>query len=283
MAAPGPIASGGTKQMIRKTMMPALTLLLLTAAGVTLAGATGRSDTPIERAQLVGAFRLDGELFHVQGLAVHDRRIWITSVDRHSHRGYLHEFDRASGRLLRRIDLTDGPRYHVGGLSIAGDAIWVPVAENRPNSSAVLVEIDADTLAVRHRIAVGDHIGCLAADDRHLVAANWNSEKLYVIDRDTGRVRMVRNPSPTRYQDIKFVDGQLVAGGYRSLWSGTVDWIDFPAMTVSRSLRAGAIGPVRPFGRGGPFTGEGLAIEGRDLYVAPEDGPARVFRFRLDA
>ena len=77
--------------------------------------------------------------------------------------------------------------------------------------------------------------------------------------------------------------GQLVAAGSQSLWSGTVDWIDWPWMKRTRSLRAGAVGSVRPLGRGGPYTGEGMAIEGRDLYVVPEDGPSRLFHFRLDA
>ena len=81
---------------------------------------------------------------------------------------------------------------------------------------------------------------------------------------------------------MKIVGGQLVAAGHRSLWSGTLDWIDLPSMKLARTLRAGAVGPVRPIGRGGPYTGEGMAIEGRDLYLVPEDGPSRLFRFRLD-
>jgi hypothetical protein len=81
---------------------------------------------------------------------------------------------------------------------------------------------------------------------------------------------------------MKFVGSQLVAGGILTWWSGTVDWIDWPSMKLRRTLRAGAIGPFKPFGRGGPYTGEGMAIEGRELYLLPEDGPSRVFHFRLD-
>jgi len=94
--------------------------------------------------------------------------------------------------------------------------------------------------------------------------------------------RVVRNPSATRHQDMKFVGDRLVAGGALTPWSGAVDWIDWPSLTVTRTLRAGAIGPIRPIGRGGPYTGEGMAIEGRDLYLVPEDGPSRMFHFRLD-
>lgn len=269
--------------MIRLTMRSGVTGLLLLLSSLSVAAAPDRFYGGIEDARLLGALKLDGELFHVQGLEVEGRRLWVTSVDRASHRGYIHEFDRQTGRFLRRLELTDGARYHPGGLSIFGRSIWVPVAENRPNSSAALVEIDADTLRVRRRIHVADHLGCLAVSGRKLIAGNWNSRLLYVIDLEDGApTRVVPNPTRTRYQDMKFVDGQLVAGGYRSLWSGTVDWIDWPSMKVNRTLRAGAIGPVRPFGRGGPFTGEGMAIDGRELYVVPEDGPSRLFHFRLN-
>ncbi len=265
--------------LIRTSTFGALFLLSSLSGAAVPGGFSG----DIEHARLIGALQLRGEVFHVQGLALGGQRIWVTSVDNGAHKAWLHEFDRASGRFLRRLELTDGARYHPGGLSVSGGSIWVPVAELRADSSAVLVEIDADTLAVRRRIAVADHIGCVAASGQTLVAGNWDSKLLYVFDLAKGvPTRVVRNPSATHYQDIKFVGDQLVAGGNTSWLSGTVDWIDWPTMKLSRSIQAGAIGPVRPFGRGGPYTGEGMAIEGRELYVLPEDGPSRVFHFQLD-
>jgi hypothetical protein len=269
--------------MIRRTMRFRLAALLLVASSLSAAAAPDRRDGVLEGARLIDSLRLEGELFHVQGLELDGGRIWVTSVDRLSRKGYLHEFDRASGARLQRLELTDGARYHPGGISIAGRSIWVPVAELRPDSSATLVEVDADSLQVRRRIPVADHLGCVAATGSTLVAGNWNSESLYIFDLAGGAPpRMVPNPSPTHFQDMKFINGQLVAGGNRSWFDGAVDWIDWPSMTLTRTLRAGAIGPVRPLGRGGPLTGEGMAIEGRDLYVLPEDGPSRLFRFRLD-
>lgn len=238
---------------------------------------------PIEHARLLGALTLQGEVFHIQGLALGATRLWVTSVDHRTRKAWLHEFERASGRFMRRRELTDGARYHPGGLSLSGRSLWVPVAEMRANSSAVLIEIDADTLQERRRIAMGDHIGCVAAAGDTLVAGNWDSRSLYVFDLAHGApVRVVPNPSATHYQDMKLADGTLVAGGNTGWLSGTVDWIDLKTMTLTRSIKAGSVGPVRPFGRGGPYTGEGMAIEGRDLYVVPEDGPSRVFHFRLD-
>jgi hypothetical protein len=269
--------------MIRKTIRSSLTALFLLLSSLSVAAAPDQPDSAIEHARLIGALRLDGELFHVQGLELDGRRIWVTSVDQENRRGYIHEFDRDTGKLLRRLELTDGARYHPGGISISGRSIWVPVAELKPKSSAVLVEIDADSLAVRRKIRVPDHLGCVAASGSTLVAGNWDSELLYIFDLgDNARMRVVPNPSPTHYQDMKFVGGQLVASGSLTLWSGAVDWIDWPSMQLRRTLRAGAIGPVRPLGRGGPYTGEGMAIEGRELYVVPEDGPSRLFHFRLD-
>lgn len=269
--------------MIRKTMRSSLTALFLVLSSLAMATAPDQFDGGIEQARLLGTLKLEGELFHVQGLELDSRRIWVTSVDSENRKGYIHEFDRLTGKLLRRLELTDGARYHPGGISISGRSIWVPVAELRPKSSAILVEIDADSLRIRRKIHVADHLGCVAASGRTLVAGNWDSETFYIFDLDNeAQVRTVPNPSSTRHQDMKFVDGQLVAGGSLSLWSGTVDWIDWPSMKLSRTLRAGAIGPVRPLGRGGPYTGEGMAIEGRDLYVVPEDGPSRMFHFRLD-
>lgn len=269
--------------MIRKTLRSSLTGFVLMMSSLLVAAAPDRLDRPIEHAQLLGALDLEGELYHVQGLELDHRRIWVTSVDHASRKAYIHEFDRGTGKLLRRRELTDGARYHPGGISISDGSIWVPVAEMKPNSSAVLVEIDADSLAVRRKIHVPDHLGCVAASGSTLIAGNWDSKLLYIFDlNDAARTRTVSNPSATQYQDMKFVDDQLVAGGTRTPWSGTVDWIDWPSMKVMRTLQAGAIGPIRPLGRGGPYTGEGMAIEGRDLYVVPEDGPSRVFHFRLD-
>lgn len=261
--------------MKRRTMRSVLAVVLPLLAMLSIAAAPepfGVRRDAVESARFSGALPLAGELFHVQGLAIQGRRIWMTSVDRRTQRGYLHLFDRASGRLLRRIEVTDGVRYHPGGISIDGRSLWVPVAELRPDSSAVLLEIDTDTLQVRRRIRVADHLGCVAARGRDLVAGNWDSRLLYVIDRDDPRrIRTIPNPTGTHYQDMKFVAGRLVAGGPRSLWNGTVDWLDWPSLTLHRSLR------------GGSYTAEGMAIEGRDLYLAPEDGPARLFRFRLDS
>lgn len=262
---------------MRKTIRPGIAMLLLAISSLSVAAAPSPYDGAIEHARQVGAERLVGELFHVQGLEIEGERIWVTSVDRANRRGYIHEFDRGSAKILRRLELTDGARYHPGGISISGRSIWVPMAEMVPNSSAVLVEIDAESLRVRRKIRVADHLGCVAASGHRLVAGNWDSRLLYIFDLSgKAPTQIVPNPSATHYQDMKFVGDQIVASGNLSWWSGTIDWIEWPSMKLNRTLRSGAVGPTRS------YTGEGMAIDGRDLYLVPEDGPSRLFHFRLD-
>ena len=264
--------------MIRKATRTVFTALCLVVLSLTAATAHEFGVEAIEHAKLRDILDLQGELFHVQGVDIDRRHIWVTSVDRDRHKGYLHEFDRATGRFLRRLELTDGDRYHPGGISLHGRSIWVPVAELKPNSSAVIEEIDTDTLQIRRKLSVADHVGCVAVSDRILVAGNWDSRLLYVFDLENGkRVGVIPNPTATPYQDMKFVHGQLVAGGPLSLWSGSIDWIDWPSMKRVRMLRTGVTD------RAVPYSGEGMALKDRDLYVISEDGPSRLFHFKIDA
>jgi len=272
----------GEYQMIRKAIQVVLASICVIVPGA--AGARTRGlDGGIEHAQLLDALALKGKLFHVQGVDLDGRHIWVTSVDIRRHRGYLHEFDRATGALVRQLELTDGPRYHPGGFSIADHSIWVPVAEYRSSSTSVLEQIDTDSLQIRRKIRVNDHLGCVAVSDHALIAGNWDSKQLYIIDPDDGgRVQKVRNPSATHYQDIKFIDGQLVAGGVVNRHGGTIDWIDYPSMKLVRTLHSGRTARDLPHAHAKPYTGEGMTLKGRELYLLPEDGPSRLFHFRLD-
>lgn len=256
--------------MIRdRVLAAAAVLMLLTGAAVAEPVAS------VERARLVDVLPLDGELFHVQGMDLDAQHIWVTSVDTREHKGYIHQFDRRSGKFQRRLEITDGVRYHPGGMAMHGRSIWVPVAEYRANSSAVLVEIDKQTFKVRRRIPVADHLGCVAVSGRGLVAGNWDSRLLYVFNRQGRQVRVVKNPAPTRYQDMKFERGRLVGSGALGPKAGAIDWFAWPSMKLVDSRAAGATD------RGIRYTEEGMALKGNDLYLVPEDGPSRMFRFAL--
>jgi hypothetical protein len=87
--------------------------------------------------------------------------------------------------------------------------------------------------------------------------------------------RVLDNPSANQYQDIKFVDGMLVASGILSRTSGAVDWYQWPSMQLVRSVKTGMTDRQRV------FTHEGMALIGNNLYLLPEDGPSRLFHFVL--
>jgi Family of unknown function (DUF6454) len=246
---------------------------MILALALALAGAAGVDG--VQGARLVETLPLAGELFHVQGVDMDRDHIWVTSVDTRGRKGYLHQFSR-TGVFERRVEITDGVRYHPGGFSIQGDTIWVPVAEYTPHSTAVIEEIDKRTLAIRRKILVADHLGCLAASDQVLVAGNWDSKILYVFNLQGEQLRTVPNPTSNSYQDMKFAGGRLVASGSLTRTTGAVDWYAWPSMAPLQSRPAGLTD------HGVRYTEEGMALEGRELYLLPEDGPSRLFHFRLD-
>lgn len=227
----------------------------------------------VEHAVLAETKPLNGTLYHVQGLALDATHVWVTSVDKDGHKGYLHEFNRSTGKLERQVDLTDGPRFHAGGISSSADSIWVPVAEYRAHSSAVIEEIDKRTLKIKRKLPVADHLGCVAFTGSELIAGNWDTRQFYVLDLAGHVKRVFDNPSANQYQDIKFAGGMLVASGILSPETGSIDWYTWPAMKLVRSLKTGITDRHRV------FTHEGMAIAGHDLYLLPEDGPSRLFHF----
>jgi hypothetical protein len=232
--------------------------------------------TGVEGARLVDVHVMEGTLYHVQGIALDREHIWVTSVDAEKNRGYVHQFNRATHRFERQVDVTDGVLFHPGGLSVSGDSIWVPVAEYRPASSAVLLELDKNTLKVKRKISVADHLGCVAVMPDGLVAGNWSSRRFYVFDREGKQVRVIENASPNQYQDIKFVDGMLVGSGNLTKTTGAIDWYAWPSMKLVRSVQAGVTD------KGRVYTAEAMALEGNNLYLLPEDGPSRLFHFVLE-
>jgi hypothetical protein len=251
-------------------------MLTLFLSAVLWSQAAAPAVTGVEGARLADVHVLEGTLYHVQGIALDREHIWVTSVDAEKRRGYVHQFSRATHRFERQVDVTDGALFHPGGLSVSGDSIWVPVAEYRPNSSAVLLELDKNTLKVKRKISVADHLGCVAVTPDGLVAGNWSSRRFYVFDREGRQTRVIDNASANQYQDIKFMDGMLVASGNLTKTTGAIDWYAWPSMKQVRSVQAGVTD------KGRLYTAEAMAIEGKDLYLLPEDGPSRLFHFVLE-
>jgi hypothetical protein len=210
--------------------------------------------------------KLRGDVFHVQGVDLDGQFIYVTSVDKKRHRAYLHKFT-LDGALVRATDLTDGPRYHPGGLALDGESLWVPVAETKADSSARILQIDTSTLAVVSSFAVDDHIGAVATRGERLYGASWGAKAFYLWDRKGKILANPTNPTQVRYQDMKFVDDELVASGLMpDKQSGAVDWLDPDTFEPRQRLPAGKMG------NGMVWTREGMALKNGKLYLLPADG-----------
>src|SRR5262249_54986516 len=131
------------------------------------------------------------------------------------------------------------------------------------------------TLELETQFAADDHIGCIAATPDGLIGGNWDTRDLYLWDRAGHLVRKVANPTPNRYQDMKFQGGQLVASGLLADGSGAIDWLEYPSL---RLLRRVAMGKSD---RGVAYTSEGMTIRGNRVFLLPEDGPSRLFEFLI--
>lgn len=220
---------------------------------------------------------LEGETFHVQGVLVENGAAFVTSVDREARKGWLFEYDAATGVRRRALEIQEGGMYHPGGFDGDESSFWIPVAEYRANSRSVIQRRDRKTLALTSSFEVDDHIGAIAAAPDRLYGANWDARKIYEWSFDGRLLRVRNNPLPARYQDMKFRDGLLVAAGVapRGSEDHAVYWLDPETLLPRRVLAAGRTD------RGTPFTNEGLDTRGGTLYLLPEDAPSRLFVYSV--
>src|SRR5918992_239228 len=89
--------------------------------------------------------------------------------------GHLFVVD-AGGALLADVRLGEGHMYHPGGIDYDGRWLWVPVAEYRPNSNAIVYRVEPNSLAVEEVFRVRDHIGGVVRDrvDGHVHGVSWD-------------------------------------------------------------------------------------------------------------
>ena len=218
---------------------------------------------------------LGGETFHVQGIDVDGSRLFVTSVDIKAKRGLLLEYKLPEGRLVRSVEIQDGARYHPGGLMVDGNAIWIPVAEYKRESTAVIQRRNKETLALEHQFLVNDHIGAIAVTPDGLIGANWDARDFYIWTHAGKQIRKLANASRIALQDMKFEGGELIGGGLRPDKSGEIVWWKWPSLEVTKRVAVGQSD------RGVSYTHEGMAIRNDKLWFLPEDGPSRLFIFAL--
>jgi hypothetical protein len=225
--------------------------------------------------KLLQTIPLQGNTFHVQGIDLEQSRFWVTSVDKERRRGLLLEYTIPDGILVRSTELQQGSRYHPGGIMKDGESLWVPVAEYRRESSAVIQRRNKRTLKLESQFEVQDHIGAIAVTSDALVGANWDARELYIWDRAGKLIRKIPNPSAVAFQDLKFVNGKLVGSGLDATKSGAIVWMDWPSLNVVRTIWVGRTD------RGVAYTHEGMTMRNGQLWLLPEDRPSRLFAFEM--
>lgn len=146
--------------------------------------------------------------------------------------GHLFVLDLA-GNLISDIVLGEGDMYHPGGIDVDGNDIWVPVAEYRPNSAAIVYRVDAQTFEVEKMFQVDDHIGGVLRDQvpGRLVGQSWGSRRFYEWD-ESGRQKdfQLNENHFLDYQDCEYVASR------KALCSGVTGLPAQPGATTGYEL-----------------------------------------------
>jgi hypothetical protein len=166
---------------------------------------------------LVESIPVGFDTFHPQGLVRIGNLFFVSSVDKAGRAGHLFKFD-TGGRLLADLKLAEGEMYHPGGIDFDGHDIWVPLAEYRADSHAIIYRVDPSTMKAAEVLRVDDHIGAIVhdVDDHSLHGVSWGSRRFYRWARDgTGTMTRRMNPSHyVDYQDCHYIGARrMVCGG----------------------------------------------------------------------
>jgi hypothetical protein len=238
--------------------------------------------------------------YHPQGFALVGDLIFLSSVevteapvryqqpvdgyDRSPGKGVGHLFvlDR-QGKLLKDITVGAGTAYHPGGIDYDGQNVWIPVAEYRPNSRAIVYTVDPKTYRVTERFRVKDHIGGVVRDRTtgQVHGVSWGSRTLYNWTTTGRQLQSAPNESHLLdYQDCDYVSrGKQVCGGVTTLPTATGGTYDLGGLALL-DLKSNRILHEIPF----PYfssanrsaTRNPVALETTDtklrLYTAPDDG-----------
>ncbi len=141
-------------------------------------------------------------------------------------KGHLFKID-AKGNLIADVLLGEGSIYHPGGIDFDGEAIFVPVAEYRPNSAAIVYRVDPATMKSKEVFRYKDHLGGLVHDKekKTLNAVSWGSRRFYTFaldenghvanaDADRGQLAKLNPSHYIDYQDCKYLgQSEMLCGG----------------------------------------------------------------------
>ncbi len=200
----------------------------------------------------VAAIRIPFRTFHPQGMVRIGNDFYLSSVeirtlpkkldrprDGHAYDagvgvGHLFKIG-PDGTLLADLVLGDGAIYHPGGIDYDGTSIWVPVAEYRPDSRAIVYKVTPGTMTATEAFRAADHIGGVVHDlDGHrIVGMSWGSRRFYAwpVAADgtvspTSGVPVANPESYIDYQDCHY------AGERRMLCAGVAEYRTAPDAPV---------------------------------------------------
>ena len=209
----------------------------------------------------VGETRLAGAAYHPQGLVRIGDAYYVSTVeiltsptkldplvdgyDRTpgTGKGHVLKFD-LNGNLLADLQIGEGTIYHPGGMDFDGTHLWVPVAEYRPDSRALLYKIDPAAMRATQVFGFGDHIGGLSrnTDDNSLHGISWGSRRFYRFSLDARQTGSPEALVPTkdlrRLNHAFYVDYQdnQYLGNHEMLYTGLTS---FAATSNSNAFALG--------------------------------------------
>jgi hypothetical protein len=247
---------------------------------------------------------------HPQGMVVVGDDIFLSSVEVNewpqlgpggrspgAGAGHLYRLDRR-GELQGEVQLGEGDMYHPGGLAWDGEAVWVSVAEYRPNSHSVVYRVTPE-LVVEEIFRFDDHLGGLIYDRDcdTLHALSWGSRHAYTWRLDEGRpagppARRTNGSHWIDYQDCQYVarghalcggiaayEVQPLAGSRSELVLGGLALVDLTTFLPVHEVPVPLwVSPEAPFTRN-PF----FYLDNEDrFFFLPEDDRARLFIVRAE-
>jgi len=217
--------------------------------------------------------------------------------------GHVFKFD-DKGKLVTDLLIGEGSVYHPGGIDYDGRYIWVPVAEYRPNSRAIIYRVEPSTMKSQEVFRYADHVGGIVhnTDDDTLHGVTWGSRRFYRWTLDgQGRVtnadvppeslRRLNHSHYIDYQDCKYLGrGEMLCSGlnnYQLKKDGPRFALGgFEVVDLATNLAVHQV-PVEQWTDSGlPMTQNPFWVEptagGLRAYFMPEDEKSTIYVYEAD-
>jgi len=221
---------------------------------------------------------------HVQGIAFSKNYLFLSAVDKEEKTGYLFKIDPVNFSLLDQLKLKVGNIYHPGGISFSDGYVYLPLAEYKADSTAVIFMIDPKTMKPAHSFTVKDHIGAVTADGKEFIfGMNWDARDVYIWNIRGTQLAIFKNPRNIAYQDIEYKNNRLYCSGIKKSLrqEGVIDIYDFDSSKLAISLYKTLSVPQLKITQS--IANEGMTIKDGYFYFVPEDFPkTKLYRLKIN-